>query len=175
MASEEDAFRRRVQHRLADRYLEALEIEEENEKRKQLGLDRDGDIPPKSKQRFSAFNVQNIVWLIASIAVFHFSDFYVVVLYDPRINRLWFDVGAGLIGVTLAIALFLIIWLSLVKKVSSDDWEKLHPTAIPIATASFILGSICLLKGLWPVWGLLTPLILVTLFMGVVVLIAMFG
>lgn len=56
--------------------------------------------------------------------------------------RLWFNVGAGLIGLTLAIALFLIVWLSLVKKISSDDWEKQHPAAIPVATASFILGSV---------------------------------
>ena len=56
--------------------------------------------------------------------------------------RMWFNAGVGLIGVTLAIALFLIVWLSLVKKVHSDDWEKRHPTAIPVATASFFLGSV---------------------------------
>ncbi|XP_070175510.1 cilia- and flagella-associated protein 410-like [Littorina saxatilis] len=43
-------------------------------------------------------------------------------------------------AVTVAIALFMIFWLSLVKKVKSDDWEKRHPAAIPVATASFILG-----------------------------------
>lgn len=56
-------------------------------------------------------------------------------------SRMWFNVGAGLITVTLAIAAFLIVWLSMVKKVSSDDWESTYPAAIPIATASFIAGS----------------------------------
>ena len=56
--------------------------------------------------------------------------------------RLWFNVGAGLIAMTMAIALFLIVWLSLVKKISSDNWEKHHPGAIPVATASFILGCV---------------------------------
>ena len=44
--------------------------------------------------------------------------------------------------VNIGIGSFLILWLSFVKKVKSDDWEKLYPSAIPIATASFVLGGI---------------------------------
>ncbi|XP_076465592.1 transmembrane protein 128-like [Babylonia areolata] len=174
MADNQEAlFHRKVQARLADRYLDALELEEETERNKRLDQEKHERL--YKRQRFAAFTVQNVLWMVASMAVFHFSEFHNVVRFDPRINRMWFNVGVGLIGVTLAIAVFMIVWLSLVKKVHSDDWEKRHPAAIPVATASFIIGSLCLLKGLWPVWGLLTPLILVTLFMGVVVLIAMFG
>ncbi|KAL8585828.1 hypothetical protein ACOMHN_065178 [Nucella lapillus] len=172
--SEEAVFHRKVQHRLADRYLDALELEEETEKKKRLEQEKNERLSQK-RRRFSAFSIQNILWMVASMAVFHFSEFHNVIRFDPRINRVWFNVGVSLIGVTLAIALFLIVWLSLVKKVHSEHWEKRHPAAIPVATASFIIGSLCLLKGLWPVWGLLTPFILVTLFMGIVVLIAMFG
>ncbi|XP_025095876.1 transmembrane protein 128-like [Pomacea canaliculata] len=172
--SDEEATRRRIQHRLADRYLNVLENEEE-EDRKQDHSKNNNDNQQIPKRHVSAFSVQNVLWLIASIAVFHFTDFYLVLLYDSRIDRMWFNVGAGLITVTLAIAAFLIVWLSMVKKVSSDDWESTYPAAIPIATASFIAGSCCVIKSLWPVWGILTPPILVTLFMGVVVVIAMFG
>ena len=56
--------------------------------------------------------------------------------------RIWFNVGAILILVNIGIAAFLIIYLSWVKKVSSDDWEKTCPTAIPIATGTFIMGGV---------------------------------
>ncbi|KAK7110941.1 transmembrane protein 128-like [Littorina saxatilis] len=172
--TEEAVFHRKVQNRLADRYLDALELEEETERNQRLEREKKERLSFKPS-RYSAFSAQNILWLVSSIAVFHFTEFHLVLWYDTRINRLWFNVGAGLMAVTVAIALFMIFWLSLVKKVKSDDWEKRHPAAIPVATASFILGFLSLLKGLWPVWGLLTPPILLALFMGIVVLIAMIG
>ena len=45
-------------------------------------------------------------------------------------------------AINISIGAFLIIWLSFIKKVKSEDWEKLYPAAIPVATASFILGGI---------------------------------
>ena len=35
----------------------------------------------------SAYSIQNILWLIASIGVFYYTDFYLAVRYDPRVNR----------------------------------------------------------------------------------------
>ena len=59
-----------------------------------------------------------------------------------NIFRTWFNLGAILVSINIGIASFLIVWLSFVKKVKSDDWERLYPAAIPVATASFILGGI---------------------------------
>jgi hypothetical protein len=176
MASSEAAFHRKVQNRLADRYLEPLEVKGEAGLETKRSEDAsDGKEKRKTRERFASFTFQNILWLVGSLAVFHFTEFHKVVLYDPRINRFWFNAGAGLVGVTITVAFFLIVWKTFIKKRTPDDWEKDHPAAIPVATASFIIGSFCLLKGLWPVWGLLTPFILVTMFMGFVVLVAMIG
>ena len=68
--------------------------------------------------------------------------------------RIWFNVGAILILINIGIAAFLIIYLSWVKKVSSDDWEKTCPTAIPIATGAFIMGGVwyVFMGGVWYVF-----------------------
>ena len=60
--------------------------EEETDRKKRLDQQRNDRLSYK-RQRFSALTVQNILWLIASMAAFHITDFHLVVLYDPRINR----------------------------------------------------------------------------------------
>ena len=56
--------------------------------------------------------------------------------------RLWFNIGALSVAVNVSIAIFLIVYLSFIKKVSSDDWERKYPSLIPIATAAFVIGGI---------------------------------
>ena len=56
------------------------------------------EIDPELKKKFdrqhkqyerkeSAYSIQNILWLIAAIGVFYYTDFYLAIRYDPRINR----------------------------------------------------------------------------------------
>ena len=68
--------------------------------------------------------------------------------------------GFGLIGVNVAIAFYMIVWLSFIKKVSTNSWNDLHPTLIPIATACFVTGSLFLTVAIWPVYSFLTAPIL---------------
>jgi len=42
----------------------------------------------------------------------------------------------------VGIATFLILYLSWVCKVPSEEWEKRYPAAIPVATAAFVIGGI---------------------------------
>ena len=51
-------------------------------------------------------------------------------------------IGFGLISINLAIAFYLVVWLSFIKKINSDKWSEMHPTFIPIATACFVTGSL---------------------------------
>ncbi|XP_060603267.1 transmembrane protein 128-like [Ruditapes philippinarum] len=176
---------RRVQKRIAGKYLD--QIDPDGILKNEYDGDRltefrqlDSDTKKKfdaQNNRFrkieSAYSIQNICWLIASIGVFYYTDFYRAVLYDHRINRLWFNIGALSVAVNVCIAIFLIVYLSYIKKVSSDDWERKYPSLIPIATAAFVFGGIFLTVGLWPLWGPFTPFILFVLFMGFVVMVAM--
>nr|XP_022343076.1 transmembrane protein 128-like isoform X1 [Crassostrea virginica] len=186
LASDEvlDNVRRRVQHKIAEKYMGEFESEidpneETNEKStlsQHLDEKTQAEIEKtygKYRRKESAYSIQNILWLITSIAVFYYTDFYIACRYDQRVNRIWFNVGGILILVNVCIAAFLIVYITYIKKVSADDWEKHYPAAIPIATGSFIMGSVCVTVGLWPLWNIFTPVILFILFMGMIVTLAM--
>ncbi|XP_064601964.1 transmembrane protein 128-like [Liolophura sinensis] len=175
----QNELHRRVQHKIAGHYLKAMQPDEAPEDKLKMDSEtrrRFEDKYGKYKRNLtsSPYTIQNVCWLIVSMAVFYYTDFYLVLRYDPKVNRFWLNIGLLLIGVNVSIALFLILWLNYVKKLTTDQWEKRYPAAIPIATACFILGGILLTVGLWPVWRILTPVILAVLFMGFVVTVAMF-
>ncbi|GFN73763.1 transmembrane protein 128-like [Plakobranchus ocellatus] len=121
----------------------------------------------------SPFCFQNLLWLVVALMVFYFSDFFRVMMYDLRIKRIWYWIGIAMMSIHIGTAAFLVIWLGYWKKISSEHWDKKYPKAIPIATASFLVGILCLSVALWPVWGFLAPIILLSLFMGVVIIVAM--
>lgn len=177
-------IRQRVQRKIAGAYLEAIDpdaLGKERPKEKfTLSENMDEATRKKFEKKFEKYrsrdypySIQNVLWLIGAIALFYYTDFYVAVRYDPKVNRVWFNIGAILILVNIGIAAFLIIYLSWVKKISSDDWEKACPCAIPIATGAFIMGGVCVTVGLWPLWNIFTPFMMFTFFMGFVVTLAM--
>lgn len=45
-----------------------------------------------------------------------------------------------------------------------------HPQLVPAATAAGVLGAFFLVRSLWPVWGFLAPLILLTVLVGAIYL-----
>ncbi|XP_074643110.1 transmembrane protein 128-like [Tubulanus polymorphus] len=131
----------------------------------------DANIVESEKQIEKPYSFANMCWFVSAAVVFYLTDFYAAIMYDERVDRFWFNVGVFFIAVNVCIATFLIGWLTFIKKVSTDDWEQLHPMAIPIASASFCFGSVFLILGLWPLWGFLTPFIMATLFMGFIVIV----
>lgn len=41
----------------------------------------------KHRRKESPYSIQNVLWLITSIAVFYYTDFYIACRYDQRVNR----------------------------------------------------------------------------------------
>jgi uncharacterized membrane protein len=89
------------------------------------------------------FTIENACWFLASIVCVYFSDIFNIILYDERIYRTLMLSSFSLIGVFILIAAYMVLWLSYVKKVNSDQWsDTTHPALIPVATACFVSGSI---------------------------------
>jgi len=120
--------------------------------------------------RESPYTLGNVCWILAAFAVLYYTNFAAVIAYDDRVHRTWLVAAVLFIGLFLSIAAFIIGY----KKASSDDWETLYPAAIPSATLFIVCGGFCLNVALWPVWSFLTPVILFTLLMGVIIIVAMF-
>ncbi|XP_019736597.1 transmembrane protein 128 isoform X2 [Hippocampus comes] len=118
-------------------------------------------------------NKHSVFWVVAAISVTYYVDFFQNIIVNDNIKSWWFNVSLLLLGICLCLATFCIVYLEWFRGIVHYDQE--YPAIPPITTAAFIAASCSLNIALWPVWSFVTPLILFTQFMGVVMLISMLG
>eukprot|EP00128_Syssomonas_multiformis_P009950 Colp12_sorted_trinity150504_noHs@33422 len=132
----------------------------------------------ETKRKISKADVKSALetgfWLAISALTFYFSDSVnVLVANDLRVKQGWLICGLALFAVNLCFAFYFTVYLRFVKHVKSEkSWDEYWPAAIPLATASALLGGLCLTVAYWPAWGILTPPILFILFMGFFILLS---
>uniref|UniRef100_V9KWK8 Transmembrane protein 128-like protein n=1 Tax=Callorhinchus milii TaxID=7868 RepID=V9KWK8_CALMI len=135
------------------------DLEDEDEKKKEKPLPR--------------FNVHSIFWILASVGVTYYVEFFTAIKTDYRIEGRWFLLGSSLLIISLVIALYCIFYLEWYRGIG--EYEQYNPTLVPSATASFIAAAVCFNIALWPIWSFFTPFILFTQFMGVVMFVSVLG
>jgi hypothetical protein len=105
------------------------------------------------------------VWVIASIVLLYFTDFFNKILYDQKISRLPLNIAIILMCANMIIMLYLTLWLPLVLKITIP-WDIYCPNLIPASTILGVLSFIFLVLAFWPIWGFLSPLFITFLFVG---------
>lgn len=75
------------------------------------------------------------------------------------------DLGFACIGIFVAIMLYLVIYVRRILGIDLD-WQVYAPNMIPTATGAGVVAFLLFIIGLWPLYGLLTPLIVACLFLG---------
>lgn len=175
VSSEENEYqlrRRRIAEVFSKAYgaefeaLSQLPPEELEKQIEEIRKRQEEGTPPQSP-----FNLHTLFWILATIGICYFTDFLPSIQHNQDVKRAWLYAGLGFIGINVIIGFYLVVICSFIRKI--NDWEEHAPTAIPIATAFFMMGALCVNVALWPVYGLLTPVFLFTLFMGFIVSIAM--
>mmetsp|Transcript_19862 Transcript_19862/g.79178 ORF Transcript_19862/g.79178 Transcript_19862/m.79178 type:complete len:161 (-) Transcript_19862:135-617(-) len=114
-----------------------------------------------------ATKLQALAWVALGALVAYQTDMRDVVLHDARVNRPWFHVAVAAFAVNCVLCAYLTLWLPYVARVDVE-WTVYCPRVIPTMTAVAVVCGVALIRGLWPVWGLLTPLILAVTFMACV-------
>ena len=105
--------------------------------------------------------VHSIAWVLASVFVVYYSNFFHNIWENEKINNLFFAMSLISFGVFSSISVYATFLTP-----SFDDLEITSPRLIPAAT---IFGFICFnstLIAIWPVWGWYSPPMLVTMMMG---------
>ncbi|XP_026873128.2 transmembrane protein 128 isoform X2 [Electrophorus electricus] len=118
-------------------------------------------------------NRHSVFWILASVGLTYYVDFFPIILENNDIKSWWFTVGLVLLAVCVSLAAFCIVYLEWFRGIKQYDQE--YPAIPPITTAAFIAASCSFNIALWPVWSFLTPVILFTQFMGVVMVISLLG
>uniref|UniRef100_A0A8C3X2A5 Transmembrane protein 128 n=1 Tax=Catagonus wagneri TaxID=51154 RepID=A0A8C3X2A5_9CETA len=162
---------RRAREQLRRRYLFPPDAE--------VPPDRDGYARPetsaaveKKEKPLPRLNIHSGFWILASIVVTYYVDFFKTVKENFHTSS-WFLCGGALLLVSLSVAFYCIFYLEWYRGIG--DYDVKYPALIPVTTATFIVSGICFNVALWHVWSFFTPLLLFTQFMGVVMLISLLG
>ncbi|XP_042626427.1 transmembrane protein 128 [Cyprinus carpio] len=121
-------------------------------------------------------NRHSVFWILASLALTYYLDFFSVLLNHSDIHRWCVRVCVCvflMLVVFVCFAFFCMLYLEWFRGIKQYDQE--YPAVPALTTAAFIAASCSLNIALWPVWSFLTPVILFTQFMGVVMLISLLG
>ncbi|XP_030306118.1 transmembrane protein 128 isoform X1 [Calypte anna] len=127
----------------------------------------------KKKKPLNRLNVHSAFWILSSIAVTYYFDFFKTVKETIQADSWWFASGSCLFAACLSVAFYCILYLEWYCGI--EDYDAQYPALIPITTATFIAAAICFNVALWPVWSFMTPLLLFIQFMGVVMLVSLLG
>ncbi|XP_015277311.1 PREDICTED: transmembrane protein 128 [Gekko japonicus] len=127
----------------------------------------------KKEKPLPRLNVHSAFWIVASIAVTYYVEFFKAVKEMIQMESGWLMLGGWLLLGSLSVAFYCIIYLEWYRGI--EDYDTAYPALIPITTASFLAAAICFNVALWSVWSFLTPLVLFTQFMGVVMFISLLG
>ncbi|EQC24948.1 hypothetical protein SDRG_17166 [Saprolegnia diclina VS20] len=150
----------------ADTETESLDatLDEEIEDLKKRSLPK-----APSKAEWLSTKLHALLWVAGACLLAYYLDVVRVALRDPRVHRLYFNIGVASAGVNGCITAYLALWLPYVRKVDLE-WSVYCPRMIPTATVVGLVGALGFILGLWPVWGFFTPGILFVLFLGMLMM-----
>ncbi|PKK30788.1 transmembrane protein 128 [Columba livia] len=127
----------------------------------------------KKRKPLTRLNAHSAFWILASIAVTYYFDFFKTIKETIQADSWWFLSGSCLLAACLSVAFYCILYLEWYRGI--QDYDTQYPALIPITTATFIAAALCFNVALWPVWSFMTPLLLFIQFMGVVMLVSLLG
>ncbi|ETI33443.1 hypothetical protein F443_19878 [Phytophthora nicotianae P1569] len=105
------------------------------------------------------------LWVAAAGLVAYGTDFFRVIITDPRVKRGFFQVALVCTGINICITAYLAVYLPYIKRIKLE-WSVYCPRMIPTATIVGVVAAFCYICAFWPIWGLLTPGLLGLLFIG---------
>ncbi|XP_004617480.1 transmembrane protein 128 [Sorex araneus] len=160
-----------AREQLRRRYLLPLDAEAPRDGQGHAGPEISAAVEKKEKP-LPRLNVHSGFWILASIGVTYYVDFFKIVKENIHTSS-WILCGGALLLVSLSVAFYCILYLEWYRGIK--DYDAKYPTLIPVTTATFIIAGLCFNVALWHVWSIFTPLLLFTQFMGVVMLVSLLG
>lgn len=102
------------------------------------------------------------IWVSIAVAVSYWTD-TIPMLLHPGNNAILglVQLSAVGFGISTVLVLYLTIYLPYCKGLTdSSAWPVYCPRVIPTITITGVATSLCLVRAVWPAWGILAPLIL---------------
>ncbi|NWW96165.1 TM128 protein, partial [Rhynochetos jubatus] len=94
----------------------------------------------EKRKPLTRLNIHSSFWILASIAVTYYFDFFKTVKETIQADSWWFASGSCLLAACLCVAFYCILYLELYCGI--EDYDAQYPALIPITTATFIAAAI---------------------------------
>ena len=104
-------------------------------------------------------------WVVISILILYYTDLIHQITSDKRIERFSLTIAITSLSINLVLVLYSTIWLPYMMK-TKVPIEIYAPKLVPISALLAIITIIMFMYALWPIYGLLTPLLILILTLG---------
>ncbi|NWH50911.1 TM128 protein, partial [Fregata magnificens] len=94
----------------------------------------------RKRKPLTRLNIHSAFWILASIAVTYYFDFFKTVKETIQADSWWFASGSFLLAACLSVAFYCILYLEWYCGI--EDYDAQYPALIPITTATFIAAAI---------------------------------
>ncbi|NXT77272.1 TM128 protein, partial [Zapornia atra] len=95
----------------------------------------------ETKRKLSVrLNIHSAFWILASIAVTYYFDFFNTVKETLQADSWWFASGSCSLATCLAVAFYCIVYLEWYCGIG--DYDAQYPALIPITITTFIAAAI---------------------------------
>jgi hypothetical protein len=104
--------------------------------------------------------IHGIIWVLAGILVIYYSNFFLVIWENEKVNNLFFSIALITLGIFCSMTVYATFLMP-----SIEDIEVVAPRLIPMASVIGFMSFISTLIAVWPIWGWYTPGMLFTMLM----------
>ncbi|NXP15363.1 TM128 protein, partial [Thinocorus orbignyianus] len=94
----------------------------------------------KKRKLLARLNIHSAFWILASIAVTYYFDFFKTIKETAQADSWWITSGSCLLAACLAVALYCILYLEWYHGI--EDYDAQYPALIPITTGTFIAAVV---------------------------------
>uniref|UniRef100_A0A8C6YU52 Transmembrane protein 128 n=1 Tax=Nothoprocta perdicaria TaxID=30464 RepID=A0A8C6YU52_NOTPE len=105
-----------------------------------LGTAEESTAAEKTRKPQPRLNIHSAFWILASIAVTYYFEFFKTIKETIQGDSWWFASGSCLLAACLSVAFYCIIYLEWYCGI--EDYDARYPVLIPITTATFIAAAI---------------------------------
>jgi len=111
--------------------------------------------------------VHAFVWVGLAVGAMYYVDFFNVAMNNDSVRRGCLNASVACLVCVLCLMSYLIIYLPLFENIRDHKMWDIHcPNVIPIICVLGLSNIVLMNLAFWPVWGLLTPVLIFFMTMG---------
>jgi hypothetical protein len=108
--------------------------------------------------------VRNAFWVCLAVAAVYYSNFFHNLFHNKKINEVFFQIaiaGYTIIHLLMLYTTFVIQYWYKIKSI-----EEYNPKLVPVGAVIGFISILALLIAIWPVWGVTSLLLFISMWKG---------